>query len=124
MRSGIRERRLRGPSMSWASLRSSSGGFRRLFLFLHGSLYFCLHSVSLFVLYLFNDLGNLGYRYLIAAMKQTLDIFRNNIDLEVQLIAWLELRKVGHLPSLRNDGNLEVIVHEPSYSEADSLHGN
>src|SRR6185436_237648 len=54
--------------------------------------------------------------------EDPLDVFGNNIDLEVDVIARLEVRKVGDFPGLGNDGDFEVVRSQFGDREANALH--
>ena len=45
-------------------------------------------------------------------VKQTLDVFAEDVDLDVDVVAGFQMREIGDFPGFWDDGDFEVIVSE------------
>src|ERR1041384_8330437 len=55
-------------------------------------------------------------------MEQLLDVFADDVDLDVDRIAGLQVGEVGDFPGLRDDGDFEVLVREGGDGQTDPFH--
>src|ERR1051325_2784925 len=57
-------------------------------------------------------------------MEQLLDVFADDVDLDIDRVAGLQMGEVGDFPGLRDDGDLEVFVCEGGDGQTDAFDGD